>query len=313
MEGSGSDNIQLPGFRFHPTEEELLDFYLKLKIHGNELPLDIISTVHLYRHDPWELPGLLASLHCRHAYRSLPLVSHSLMAAVHAGMAKIGEREWYFYVPRDRRQASGGRPSRTTARGFWKATGSDRPVRSAADPKRLIGLKKTLVYYEGRAPRGCKTDWVMNEYRLPDSPPNSPPKEDVVLCKIYKKATSMKELEQRAAAMDSSSSSPQSSGSFAAESSLQKSAAAVDDIVLGTDVLDFILMEDAKPEEVTATWAEEEEVKEELAGGAPRPSLPVLEVPVKNGLEWFQDPFLTQLRSPWVVDSWSPYANMLNC
>jgi No apical meristem (NAM) protein len=71
-------------------------------------------------------------------------------------------------VPRDRKQANGGRPSRTTERGFWKATGSDRPVRSVVDPKRLIGLKKTLVYYEGRAPRGTKTDWVMNEYRLPN-------------------------------------------------------------------------------------------------------------------------------------------------
>lgn len=98
-----------------------------------------------------------------------------------AGLAKIGEKEWYFYVPRDRKQANGGgRPSRTTERGFWKATGSDRPVRSAADPKRLIGLKKTLVYYEGRAPRGTKTDWVMNEYRLPDPTANNsvnpPPK-----------------------------------------------------------------------------------------------------------------------------------------
>ena len=89
------------------------------------------------------------------------------------GLAKIGEREWYFFVPRDRRQSSGGRPNRTTERGFWKATGSDRPIRSAADPKRLIGLKKTLVFYLGRAPRGSKTDWVMNEYRLPDASSSS--------------------------------------------------------------------------------------------------------------------------------------------
>lgn len=87
-----------------------------------------------------------------------------------AGLAKIGEREWYFFVPRDRKTGNGGRPNRTTERGFWKATGSDRPIRSATDPRRLIGLKKTLVFYQGRAPRGTKTDWVMNEYRLPDPP-----------------------------------------------------------------------------------------------------------------------------------------------
>ena len=86
-----------------------------------------------------------------------------------AAMAKIGEREWYFFVPRDRKAGSGGRPNRTTERGFWKATGSDRAIRSSADSKRVIGLKKTLVFYQGRAPRGTKTDWVMNEYRLPDA------------------------------------------------------------------------------------------------------------------------------------------------
>ncbi|KAL0454039.1 UNVERIFIED_CONTAM: NAC domain-containing protein 22 [Sesamum latifolium] len=67
---------------------------------------------------------------------------------------------------------------------------------SESDPKKMLGLKKTLVFYEGRAPRGRKTDWIMNEYRLPDA--CSPPK-DIVLCKIYRKATSLKVLEQRAA------------------------------------------------------------------------------------------------------------------
>lgn len=87
------------------------------------------------------------------------------------GLAKIGEREWYFFVPRDRKHGSGGRPNRTTENGFWKATGSDRKIVSLSDPKRIIGLRKTLVFYKGRAPRGSKTDWVMNEYRLPDSCP----------------------------------------------------------------------------------------------------------------------------------------------
>lgn len=167
----------LPGFRFHPTEEELLDFYLSRVALGKKLHFDIIGTLNIYRHDPWDLPG----------------------------MAKIGEREWYFFVPRDRKAGSGGRPNRTTERGFWKATGSDRPIRSAGDPKRVIGLKKTLVFYQGRAPRGIKTDWVMNEYRLPDvqgSGSAAPPKEDMVLCKIYRKATPLKELEQRASAME---------------------------------------------------------------------------------------------------------------
>lgn len=101
-----------------------------------------------------------------------------------AALAKMGEKEWYFFVPRDRRQANGGRPNRTTERGFWKATGSDRSIRSVVEPRRLIGLKKTLVYYLGRAPRGTKTGWVMNEYRLPALPntssPIQPPRESGV-------------------------------------------------------------------------------------------------------------------------------------
>ncbi|GMN38263.1 hypothetical protein TIFTF001_007488 [Ficus carica] len=112
------------------------------------------------------------------------------------GKAKIGEREWYFFVPRDRKHGSGGRPNRTTERGFWKATGSDRRIVSLSEPKRVIGLRKTLVFYKGRAPRGTKTDWVMNEYRLPDHCKLS---KDIVLCKVYRKATSLKVLEQRVA------------------------------------------------------------------------------------------------------------------
>ena len=157
----------LPGFRFHPTEEELLGFYLSRVALGKKLHFDIIGTLNIYRHDPWELPA----------------------------MAKIGEREWYFFVPRDRRAGNGGRPNRTTERGFWKATGSDRAIRSTADPKRVIGLKKTLVFYQGRAPRGTRTDWVMNEYRLPDAGAAAgPPKDCAVLCKVYRKATPLKQI-----------------------------------------------------------------------------------------------------------------------
>nr|QOI08422.1 NAC040_4B.6 [Triticum aestivum] len=175
----------LPGFRFHPTEEELLGFYLSRVALGKKLHFDIIGTLNIYRHDPWDLPGL----------------------------AKIGEREWYFFLPRDRKAGSGGRPNRTTERGFWKATGSDRAIRSTADPKRVIGLKKTLVFYQGRAPRGTKTDWVMNEYRLPDTGA-PPPQEDTVLCKVYRKATPLKELEQRAFAMEEMKQRPCGNGGY---------------------------------------------------------------------------------------------------
>lgn len=80
-------------------------------------------------------------------------------------LAAIGEKEWFFYVPRDRKYRNGDRPNRVTTSGYWKATGADRMIRG--ENSRPIGLKKTLVFYSGKAPKGIRTSWIMNEYRLP--------------------------------------------------------------------------------------------------------------------------------------------------
>ncbi|KAI3749942.1 hypothetical protein L2E82_20563 [Cichorium intybus] len=45
-----------PGFRFNPTDEELVLYYLKRKICGRSLKLDIIGEVDVYKWDPEELP-----------------------------------------------------------------------------------------------------------------------------------------------------------------------------------------------------------------------------------------------------------------
>ena len=82
-----------------------------------------------------------------------------------AALAAIGEKEWFFYVPRDRKYRNGDRPNRVTTSGYWKATGADRMIRT--ENLRSIGLKKTLVFYSGKAPKGIRTSWIMNEYRLP--------------------------------------------------------------------------------------------------------------------------------------------------
>lgn len=84
---------------------------------------------------------------------------------LYAAMAAIGEKEWFFYVPRDRKYRNGDRPNRVTTSGYWKATGADRMIRT--ENSRSIGLKKTLVFYSGKAPKGIRTSWIMNEYRLP--------------------------------------------------------------------------------------------------------------------------------------------------
>ncbi|XP_022749220.1 NAC domain-containing protein 35-like [Durio zibethinus] len=278
--------IELPGFRFHPTEEELLNFYLRNMIYGKKLGYDIIGFLNIYHHDPWDLPGL----------------------------SKIGEREWYFFVPRDRKHGNGGRPNRTTENGFWKATGSDRKIVSLSDPKRIIGLKKTLVFYKGRAPRGSKTDWVMNEYRLPDG--CSLPK-DIVLCKIYRKATSLKVLEQRAAleeelkAMNNTSpSSPLSSLEAISHSSPKE------ELVPSISVPQVVFKKEIEEEDTMEEKRSDGIAKEKKISSASlhlplgKEILPELQLP-KMLSDWTQDQFWTQLNSPW-FQNLTPYANILN-
>ena len=47
-----------PGFRFHPTDEELVGYYLKRKVEGLPIELEVIPVIDLYKFDPWELPGI---------------------------------------------------------------------------------------------------------------------------------------------------------------------------------------------------------------------------------------------------------------
>eukprot|EP00249_Psilotum_nudum_P030543 c43269_g1_i1 orf=448-657(+) len=44
-----------PGFRFHPTDEELVNYYLKKKVALEKFELDVILDVDLNKLEPWDL------------------------------------------------------------------------------------------------------------------------------------------------------------------------------------------------------------------------------------------------------------------
>jgi hypothetical protein len=62
-----------PGFRFHPTEEELLNYYLRKKVASQEIDLDVIRDVDLNKLEPWDIQG---------TYRLPHLIDHMLSCLV---------------------------------------------------------------------------------------------------------------------------------------------------------------------------------------------------------------------------------------
>ncbi|XVF47371.1 hypothetical protein PTKIN_Ptkin03bG0103700 [Pterospermum kingtungense] len=151
-----------PGYRFCPLDEELVLYYLKKRVLNEPLPQNRIMEVNLYRHNPEKLAE---------QYK------------------QYGEKEWYFFTPRDKKYRNGTRPNRAAGDGYWKATGADKEVKFK---DQVVGYRKALVFYRGKPPKGDKTNWIMHEYRVNDPPPckriySDMRLDDWVLCRIYKK------------------------------------------------------------------------------------------------------------------------------
>ncbi|KDP42805.1 hypothetical protein JCGZ_23747 [Jatropha curcas] len=123
------------GFRFNPTDEELIQI-LDKKASNQEMPLHFIIHANIYDNEPQHLQW-----------------SHS---------EAIGNDERYYYCKRenDSREVSG--------RGWWKATSHVKKVHVSKD---LIGYKRPLTFHKYKDQlknrnNAIKTNWIMHEYSL---------------------------------------------------------------------------------------------------------------------------------------------------
>ncbi|WOL05749.1 NAC domain-containing protein [Canna indica] len=159
------------GFRFRPTDVELVNHYLKGKISGRiKSEVEVIPEIDVCKYEPWDLPD--------------------------KSIIKSNDSEWFFFAPRDRKYSNGNRSNRATKAGYWKSTGKDRMIKYKIPGSAIIGSKKTLVFHQGRAPKGARTNWIIHEYRTADSELESGEQGGFVLCRLFKKPGKAEERTQ---------------------------------------------------------------------------------------------------------------------
>ncbi|XP_024377729.1 uncharacterized protein [Physcomitrium patens] len=172
---NNSSNVAIPvGFRFHPTDEELVGWYLHNRVTApppepREDDQRIIRELDLYKHEPWDLAEV-----CK-----IP------------GDHSVNQNNWYFFSHKDKKYPTGNRANRATKAGFWKATGRDKCIQT----RYSVGMRKTLVFYKGRAPHGQKTDWIMHEFRLDDGNQAFRGFDEAgawVVCRVFRKTKNIK-------------------------------------------------------------------------------------------------------------------------
>ncbi|XP_057432900.1 NAC domain-containing protein 83-like [Lotus japonicus] len=127
----------LPGYMFDPTDEVLVDFYLKRRVFFQPLPVQIIPYFDVFETEPWKLPG---------------------------GDGKIfNERKCFFYNTMGRGLES--LDMRVAGNGQWKIVEKGKDIHTPCN-KEIIGKRNTLIFWEVQGAYARMTKWVMHEFRL---------------------------------------------------------------------------------------------------------------------------------------------------
>ncbi|KAG8366435.1 hypothetical protein BUALT_Bualt17G0079500 [Buddleja alternifolia] len=160
-----NEDSEVPlGFRFRPSDVELMEYYLLRKIKGEQLASNFIKDLNVYQYDPPQLP--------------LSQFKNAI------------KNEGYFFTMVKRKKFLNDNTTRTTPNGYWKAYNENIPMYGA---KGIIGFKDKYSFYDGKDPNGDKTDWKMIEYRCnPSLVPaaSTSGTENYIVCKVmHKKKT----------------------------------------------------------------------------------------------------------------------------
>ncbi|XP_065865263.1 NAC domain-containing protein 55-like [Euphorbia lathyris] len=159
------------GFRFNPTDQELIEILLHKASSQEMSSLSFITHINIYEHEP----------HLLHWNES----------------AAVGKDERYYYYKKENESRE------VAGRGWWKATSHVKKVYVNGN---VVGLKRPLTFHRYRdngtsRSNAIKTNWIMHEYTLHSNPT------EWRLCKLkYKgKPSLQEEMENIRQAQNSSS------------------------------------------------------------------------------------------------------------
>ncbi|XP_052134680.1 protein ATAF2-like isoform X2 [Oryza glaberrima] len=114
--------------------------------------------------------------------------AHSLPENVFVGMnislidPRNSEDIWYMNFSDDPQSPKNGENAIIKSKtGYWKVVGTVRIPTSTV----IVGMKVTLDHYEGKAPSGKRTGWVMDEYLIEQNDEANLPQDYKNLCTIF--------------------------------------------------------------------------------------------------------------------------------